>query len=142
VAFVVSCDAVHYGDTGWGGADYAEFGTDLEGCRRAVGRDRSLAEECLCGPVEPDNLRSFLHRCVDPADVSAYRISWCGRFSVPLGLFAAARLAEKVESRSLVGTLLDYGTSVSEPSIDVEGIGATAPNNFHHFVGYAAVGYR
>ena len=45
----------------------------------------------------------------------------------------------------IVGTLLDYGTSVSEASLDVEslgGLGPTAPNNLHHFVGYAAIGYR
>jgi hypothetical protein len=39
---------------------------------------------------------------------------------------------------------LDYGTSVSEASLDVEGMngmGPTAPNSFHHFVGYPAIGY-
>jgi hypothetical protein len=61
---------------------------------------------------------------------------------VPFGLAATLRLAERLESRSLTGTLLDYGTSVSETSIEVKGLGATAPNNFHHFVGYAAIGYR
>jgi hypothetical protein len=43
------------------------------------------------------------------------------------------------------GTLLDYGTSVSEASLDLEsipGLGTTSPNNMHHFVGYAAIGYE
>ena len=99
----------------------------------------------LCGPLAADKLREFLYRCVDPADVTRYRITWCGRFSVPFGL----RVVERVNQRSghpvPAGVLLDYGTSVSESSLSLaglEGLGVTAPNNFHHFVGYAAIGYR
>jgi AmmeMemoRadiSam system protein B len=145
LCFISSADAIHYGDAGWGGSNFAEFGTDVSGYEKAVARDMDLAREYLCGPVERDKLNAFLYRCVDAHDVMQYKITWCGRFSIPLGLNVAGRVMLAVEGRALTGTLLDYGTSVSEASLDVEnldGLGTTAPNNLHHFVGYASIGYR
>ncbi|UCH84520.1 MAG: AmmeMemoRadiSam system protein B [Candidatus Latescibacterota bacterium] len=145
VCLISSADAIHYGDWGWGGADYADFGTDVEGYKKAVKRDLALAEDYLCGPVERGKLEQFLYTCVDSNDVTRYKVTWCGRFSVPFGINVASRLMEMLEGRALEGTLLDYGTSVSEASLDTEGLGGlgvTAPNNFRHFVGYAAIGYR
>jgi AmmeMemoRadiSam system protein B len=145
VCFISSADAIHYGDAGWGGSHFAEFGTDVNGYSQAVARDLELARSHLCGPVERGKLRAFLYRCVDDNDVTQYKITWCGRFSIPFGLNVAGRVMLDVEGRAPTGTLLDYGTSVSEASLDVEkldGLGTTAPNNLHHFVGYASVGYR
>ena len=145
ICLISSADAVHYGDSGWGGGSYADFGTDARGHDMAVERDIHMAQDLLCGSLERVGLEEFLYRCVDSEDVTEYKITWCGRFSVPFGLNVASRLTETLESRPLVGTLLDYGTSVSEVSLDLEplaGLGATAPNNLHHFVGYAAIGYR
>jgi AmmeMemoRadiSam system protein B len=145
ICLISSCDAVHYGDSGWGGKNYADLGTDARGYQAAVDRDRGLAEGYLSGPVEPSKLRGFLYRCVKPEDVMDYAITWCGRFSVPLGLSVSSRLSERLESRQLTGDLLDYGTSVSEASLEVDGLdgmGVTAPNNLHHWVGYAAIAYR
>ncbi len=142
VALICSADAVHYGDSGWGGSNFAPFGADLPGYQTAVKRDVELAENYLCGPISRGKLKSFMYQCVDAQDVKQYLIPWCGRFSIPFGLNVASRLMETLEGRKLEGTLLDYGTSVSEASLEVEGIGVTAPNNLHHWVGYAAVGYR
>ncbi len=145
VCLISSADAIHYGDAGWGGSNYAEFGTDVSGYEKAVARDRELAQNHLCGPVDRNKLKTFLYRCVHADDVMKYRITWCGRFSIPFGLNVAGRLLEAVEGRTLTGTLLDYSTSVGEASLDLEGLdglGTTAPNNLHHFVGYASIGYR
>jgi AmmeMemoRadiSam system protein B len=145
VCLISSADAIHYGDAGWGGSNFAEFGTDVSGYKMAVERDLKLAENHLCGPVERDRLKTFLYRCIDVNDVMKYQITWCGRFSIPFGLNVASRLMEAVEGKTLTGTLLDYGTSVSEVSLQVEGLdglGATAPNNLRHFVGYVSIGYR
>lgn len=145
LALICSADAVHYGDAGWGGSNYAPFGADVESYEQAVERDLGLAQKHLCGELKAEKLRDFLYQCADSIDVSQYKITWCGRFSIPFGLNVAARLADNLESRKLEGTLLDYGTSVSEESLNLEelgGMGATAPNNLHHWVGYAAVGYR
>jgi AmmeMemoRadiSam system protein B len=145
LCFISSSDAVHYGDSGWGGKNFADFGTNIDGYQMAVERDIDLAENYLSGPVDRADLEDFLYQCVDPEDVTAYDITWCGRFSIPFGLNVASRLVERLESRRLEGFLLDYGTSVSEASLNVErleGLGPTAPNNLHHWVGYAALAFR
>ncbi|NIO02169.1 MAG: AmmeMemoRadiSam system protein B [Candidatus Latescibacteria bacterium] len=144
VCLISSADAVHYGDAGWGGYNFAPFGTDVMGYQMAVKRDLELAEKYLCGPIDHKKLKGLMYSCVDSTDVTEYLITWCGRFAVPFGLNVASRLTKALEGRVLEGLLLDYGTSVSEVSLDVSnlnGMGPTAPNNFHHFVGYAAIGY-
>ena len=145
VAIICSADAVHYGDAGWGGSNYAEFGTDISGYDKAVQRDIGLAENFLSGKISDDKLRGFLYTCADSEDIKQYKITWCGRFSIPLGLLTANGLAVELEGKPLEGYLLDYGTSVSEISLDLQGLeplGVTAPNNLHHWVGYGALGYR
>ncbi|HPQ39037.1 MAG TPA: hypothetical protein PLV45_01575 [bacterium] len=42
---------------------------------------------------------------------------------------------------SIRGIVLDYGTSLSEVTLEMDGIGRTAPNHFHHWVGYASSAY-
>jgi AmmeMemoRadiSam system protein B len=145
VALICSADAVHYGDAGWGSGNYADFGTDVGGYRMAVDRDRNLIASALSGPVSRTALQRFLYTCVNRNDVTQYKLTWCGRFSVPFGLNVASRVCETLEGRPLNGTPLDYGTSVGETSLDLDaiaGLGTTAPNNLHHWVGYPAIVYR
>jgi len=142
IAFISSADAVHYGDVGWGGSNFAELGTDIDGYRRAVTRDKKIIEDFLTGPVQPGKLEGFLYSCASEEDVKQYKITWCGRFSIPFGLLVASQVVQEAEERPMTGFLVDYGTSVSEASLEVDGIGVTAPNNLHHWVGYAAIGYR
>lgn len=145
VAIISSSDAVHYGDAGWGGSNHAEFGTTPEGYEKAVARDRKMMETNLSGAVREPALREFLYACVDSKDVTQYKITWCGRFSIPFGLSVASRVNTALTGSPLKGTMLDYGTSLSEVSLDLEkipGLGTTAPNNLHHWVGYPAIGYR
>lgn len=142
LAMICSADAVHYGDVDWGGKNFAPFGTDVLGYQMAVKRDLNLAENKLSGLVTDDKLKGFFYSCVDEKDVRKYLITWCGRFSIPFGLNVASRLTHTLEERPLNGFLLDYGTSISEATLEVDGIGATAPHNLHHWVGYAVLGYR
>jgi AmmeMemoRadiSam system protein B len=142
VAFISSADAVHYRDADWGGKSFAPFGTDALGYPKAVKRDLDLTRNQLCGPVSDDKLRGFFTRCVDEKDLKNYLITWCGRFSVPFGLLTTNRVVSSLRGDPLEGFFLDYGTSVSEVTLTVDGIGVTAQNNFHHWVGYTAVGYR
>lgn len=145
VAIICSADAVHYGDAGWGGGDYADFGVDITGYDKAVQRDIGLAKDFLSGKMSDEKLQGFLYSCTDSADIKQYKITWCGRFSIPFGLLTANKLALELEGKSLIGYLLDYGTSVSEVSLDLKGLepmGVTAPNNLHHWVGYGALGYK
>ncbi len=145
LAFVCSEDAVHYGDSGWGGTNYAPYGCDLTGYSKMVEDELQLIQSSLAGPISPEKIRAFFYTCVDQNNPREYRRTWCGRFSIPFGLDTISRLTQKLESHPLTGYFLDYGASVSEASLDVENLsplGPTAPNNFHHWVGYAALGYR
>jgi AmmeMemoRadiSam system protein B len=143
VAIVVSSDAVHYGPD----FDHAPFGTGVAAYERAVSRDRRLARQYLEGIITPSKLHGLLDILVDPDDLS-YRVPWCGRFSVPFGLEVLRKVALETEGSAPRGKLLSYGTSLSGPELPVSaearegGLGYTAPSNFSHWVGYAAVGYQ
>lgn len=143
LAIVVSSDAVHYGPD----FDHAPFGTDTEAYEQAVARDLRLVHEHLEGPLDADKLHGLLDVLVDP-DSLDYHLPWCGRFSIPLGLELLRKLALATEGDLPYGALLRYGTSLSEPELPVSqaaraaGLGYTAPSNLHHWVGYAAVGFR
>jgi AmmeMemoRadiSam system protein B len=143
LAIVVSSDAVHYG----GDFDHTPFGTNAEGYQRAVARDLELVRDHLEGPLDADRLAGLLGELVDPLDVRQYRVPWCGRFSIPFGLELLRKTAALSGAGVPRGTLLRYGTSLSEGELPVSqatrgaGLGKTAPSNLHHWVGYAAVGY-
>ncbi len=142
VAIVISSDAIHYGPD----FDHAPFGTDAAAHERAVARDLELARDHLTGPLSADRLRGLFERLVDPADVHRYRVPWCGRFSVPFGLELVRKTAARLGLPVPAGRVLRYGTSLTEAEPRVprevreEGLGLTAPSNFHHFVGYLALG--
>ena len=115
---------------------------------RAEARDRQLIDRFLSGPLLQSNLRGLMHTLVDETDVRRYRLPWCGRFSVPFGLEVLRKTAERLGEPVPAGHFLRYGTSLSEAELPVTretrdaGLGYTAPSNFHHWVGYAAIGYR
>jgi len=144
LAILISVDCVHYGDEGWGGKDYAPFGSDGRGYDLAVARERDLIETHLAGSLHPAKLEALFLRLVDDEDVREYRITWCGRFSVPFGLDCQYHLSRALDLEAPRGVLLRYGTSVElgRLALDHLGIGVTAPVSLHHWVGYAAVGYR
>ncbi len=143
LAVVVSSDAVHYGPD----FDHAPFGTDAVAYQHAVERELALAGEYLEGELETSKLEGLFTTLVDPETLD-YRLPWCGRFSVPFGLELLRKIALATDGRAPYGALLRYGTSLSEPELPVPaavreaGLGYTAPSNFHHWVGYAAIGYQ
>ena len=143
LAIIVSSDAVHYGPD----FDHAPFGTDVEAYERAVSRDRRLAIRYLEGPLSAAKLHGLFNNLVEAEDLS-YRLPWCGRFSVPFGLEVLRKVSLETEGRVPTGDLLSYGTSLDGPELPVSekaregGLGYTAPSNFHHWVGYAAIGFQ
>jgi len=143
VAVLISSDAVHYGDEGWGDKYFADFGVDQQGYERAVERDRALIDEHLAGELSLPRLESFYHALVKE-DFHEYRITWCGRFSIPFGLAMVADTAERLGLSAPRGELLRYGTTLDPGRTDpgVPGLGVTAPANLRHWVGFAAIGYR
>jgi AmmeMemoRadiSam system protein B len=143
VALLISNDAVHYGDQDWGGKSFADFGTSGAAYDKAVARDLNLIADHLTGEITRTKLEGF-YRKVVAEDYHEYRITWCGRFSVPFGLAALASLSDALERPAPEGMLLRYGTTLDPGRSDpgVEGLGVTAKANLHHWVGFTAIGYR
>jgi AmmeMemoRadiSam system protein B len=143
-AFLVSNDAVHYGDEDWGGRNYAPFGVDSTGYHLAVLHEEEIIDSCLIGPVTPAKLKLFTQYTVQEENYRQYKWTWCGRYSVPLGLLTAWHLKEILGSKPLEGIKVGYLTSIDHERIYVDDLemGVTAPANLHHWVGYAAIGYK
>ncbi len=140
VAVVISSDAVHYGDD----FKYTAFGEGgVEAYVKACEQDRRLLTGPLAGPVTTAKTEQFFTTCVNPDQPSEYRLTWCGRFSIPFGLLLLERTTAALGLPTPVGHPLAYGTSIAGPELPVKeiGMGATAPANLYHFVGYPAVAY-
>lgn len=141
--FVISTDAVHYGDDGWGDSNFSFYGTDSAGYEKAVMHEHEIMET-LSGVLNTDNIEAFCRYTVDESDYHKYKWTWCGRYSVPLGLLTAYELNQQMGSKPLTGKIIGYANSIDHPAIKVHdlGMGTTAPANTHHWVGYAAIGYQ
>lgn len=144
LAVLVSGDGQHYGDYGWSYYGYHPFGCTAEGYQKALEQDDRLVSSYLAGPVAPERLHGLFTELVNPEDVSKYRITWCGRFAVPLGIRVADLLTRAMEHRPLVGLALRGGSSLAFPWLRVpgSGLGLTSDTNLHHFVTYQAVGFK
>lgn len=143
VAILISADLVHYGDQEWGGKTYADFGVDKKGYEQAVLRDCDMVDDHLLGKVSLEKLKDLYHKLVKE-DFHEYRITWCGRFSIPFGVALLKQTAEQLGQPQPKGVLLSYGTTIDPGRSDpgVKGLGVTAPAHLRHWVGFAAVGYR
>ncbi len=141
VAILVSSDSVHYGDEGWGGKNFADFGVDQAGYDKAVERDQRFVSDYLVGEVTPGKLSSLYSELLmdDPHE---YRVTWCGRFSIPFGLALLHNLVENDGSKPK-GHLLKYATTLDPGAEDpgVPGLSVTAPATLRHWVGFVSVGF-
>jgi MEMO1 family protein len=145
IALIASTDAVHYGDEGWDGRNFATFGVDVEGYRKAVAHEHRIISECLRGDLSPRRIERFTRYTLSDQDHREYKWTWCGRYSMPFGLLTAWHLQQLRGERPLTGTILGYATSLDDQRIDVDdldGMGVTAPATLRHWVGYAAIGFR
>lgn len=142
-AMIISNDAVHYGDEDWGGKNYAMFGADSAGYSQAINHEMKIITSTLCGPLNPDSIRRFYEFTVQPDNYKEYNWTWCGRYSVPLGLLTGYYLAQS-DNKPLCGTSSGYMTSIDHPPVPVDdlGMGITAPANIRHWVGYVGIVYK
>jgi AmmeMemoRadiSam system protein B len=143
IVLLVSADCVHYGDEGWGGRDYAPFGTGEEGYRLAVEQDMSIAVECLAGSITERNVAGFRER-VERDDLEwPYKVTWCGVYSIPFGIGALAAMTDLEGRPRPTGHVLRYGTSVDPGRLPgaIEGLGVTNISTLHHWVGHVSIGY-
>jgi AmmeMemoRadiSam system protein B len=138
LAIAISADAIHYGpdfrQTLFGEGGVAAY-------EQAVARDHGLLAGPLNGALSVPKIRTLYETYVDPDQPDQYRWTWCGRFSVPLGLLTLERLARG--SGGVVGHPVAYGTSVGWPELPLRelGMAPTAPSNLWHFVGYPGVAF-
>lgn len=142
-SFIISSDAVHYGDEDWGGKNYAPFGSDIEGYNKAVAYEYEIIDNCLNGNISPQKIKLFVNYTVDDNNFKEYKWTWCGRYSIPFGLLTSYYL-QNLAGLNLIGTTVRYATSIDHLHIPVNdiGMGITAPANIRHWVGYASVGFK
>ncbi len=144
LAIVISTDAVHYGDEDWGGKNYAPFGTDSLGLVKARDHEMEIIKNCLVEEISKKKVKKFINYTVQESDYEEYKWTWCGRYSIPLGLLCSFELDNLYAGNGLIGTFVGYSNSIDHPVLDIEDLnmGTTAPANNRHWVGYAAVGYK
>jgi hypothetical protein len=145
VALLISTDAVHYGDEQWNGKNFAFYGADTTGYNKAVEHEHEIMNNCLKDELKTEKIRSFTEYTVQKENFKEYKWTWCGRYSVPVGLLTSLYLQQYLKTKPLTGTLLGYSNSLDHRHIkvdDLQGMGVTAIATIRHWVGYAAVGYR
>ena len=144
LAVVISSDAVHYGKD----FDHSPFGLDASGYQTAFNLDATLSQKLLEGQLNATKSKALFEDLVDPDDVRHYRIPWCGRFSIPVGLETLRRLAGRLGQPVPVGHMLRHASSISDLELPVSkatrdaGLGTTAESNLCHWVDYLTVGYK
>jgi MEMO1 family protein len=141
-AFVISNDAVHYGDEDWGGKNFAWYGTDSLGYQKTIQHEQEIIQS-ISGELNSDKVRNFCNYTVQDTNFRDYKWTWCGRYSIPAGLLTAFYLNKIYGGKPLRGFQVGYTNSIDHLQIPVDDLemGVTAPANMHHWVGYAAIGY-
>ena len=138
VAIAISTDGVHYGQD-FKYVPYGDGGTTAH--QKAMEKDRALLAGLLSGTLTTGKVRGLYAAFVDPEKPDEYRLTWCGRFAIPLGLLLLERMSRDLGP--LTGHPIAYATSAGWPELPVRelGLGATAPASLHHFVSYPAVAF-
>jgi MEMO1 family protein len=129
IVILISSDANHYGRD----FNNTPFGETAEAHRRGTAQDREIAGLLTGGELTDEKIQAFNTRME--------KVMWCGKFSVPLGLLTAARVARKVTGHGLRGNLLRYSDTYTEGTLlpGNSGMGTTAPASLQHWVGFAAI---
>ncbi|HPF03452.1 MAG TPA: hypothetical protein PLE95_09635 [Bacteroidales bacterium] len=144
IALLITSDTVHYGDEDWGGKNYAPYGTDSTGNKQAVSHEQEIIRTCFEAELNGDKVASFYAYTVNPDNYREYKWTWCGRYSIPVGLLTSFYLQSLQGSSPLTGIPVAYTTSISQPHLKVEDLrmGHTAIATPRHWVGYPAIGFR
>ena len=144
VSILISNDAVHYGDEGWGGQNFARYGADEKGKKLAVEYDHEIIKTCLEGEITEQKVELFMKYVNQEENYRDAKWSWCGRMSVPFGLLTSLYLEQNLNVKKINGVLLGYSTSIDQESLpvsDLDGMGTTTAANLRHWVGYVSLAY-
>jgi len=144
IAILITTDAVHYGDEDWGGKNYAPYGVDSLGYSNAVKHEHAIIDSCLTGDLSIERIKNFIGYTVHPNCYKEYQWTWCGRYSVPLGLLTSYYLQKLTRTEPLNGQFIGYSNSIDHQSIQVDDVrmGKTAIATPRHWVGYASIGFK
>lgn len=144
IALLITSDAVHYGDEDWGGKNYARFGTDSSGNARAVAYEHEIIKSSFDGELTPAKIARFYSYTIMDDNFKEYKWTWCGRYSIPFGLFTSVHLQALENGGRLTGVPVAYATSITQPHIYVDdlGMGRTGIATQRHWVGYPAIGFK
>jgi len=144
IALLVSNDAVHYGDEDWGGTNYATYGCDTAGYEKALNHENEIIRTSLLPTPDTASIHKFFNYTVQPGNWHDYQWPWCGRYSVPFGLLTGMYLGQIRGEVKPEGIKMGYSTSIAHKPLPVDDLkmGKTAIANLHHWVGYAAIGYK
>ncbi len=144
IALVISNDAVHYGDEEWGGTNYAKYGCDTAGYKKALDHENEIISTSLLPRPDKTRIHKFFNYTVQPGNWHDYQWPWCGRYSVTFGLLTGLYLGQIRNEAPLEGTKIGYSTSIEQKPLPVEDLnmGKTAIATLHHWVGFAAIGYK
>jgi AmmeMemoRadiSam system protein B len=144
IALIISSDAVHYGDEEWGGMNYARYGTDSAGNAQAVSYEKEIIRNCFEGELTEDKIARFYDYTIDQDNFKVYKWTWCGRYSIPVGLLTSLNLQLLQKSSPITGIPVAYATSISQQHLKVSDLrmGETANATNHHWVGYPAIGFK
>ena len=131
IAFVISSDANHYGTD----FNNAPLGLDARAHQAGTENDRRIIGASLTGPINREKIVRFTE--------AMESVSWCGKYSVPFGLFTVQKLVHTLTARNLVGTLLRYSDTYSDGVLPLTktGMGITAPFSLKHWVGFFSATY-
>ena len=142
-ALAISSDAVHYGDEGWGGKNFAFNGIGMDANQQTKIHEYDIMKT-VAGEISPVKIKAFIEFTVEKNNYKEYQWTWCGRYSVPFGLLTSYYLQESMGVEPVKGVAIGYTTSIDNITLKVDdiGMGVTAVANDHHWVGYAAIGYR
>ncbi|CAM4310228.1 AmmeMemoRadiSam system protein B [Gillisia hiemivivida] len=144
LAVVISSDAIHYGNEGWGSSNLAPFGVDSLGTAQAYEKDLDIIKNFLTEEISKEGISNFNKITVKEENYMEYNWTWCGRYSIPFGVLMANKLNLLLHREPLQGSLVDYRSSIHNKHIRVDdlGMGTTAPAKNTHWVGYAGIKYR
>jgi MEMO1 family protein len=144
IAIVISNDAVHYGNEDWGGKNYATYGCDNAGYENAVQHENEIINNSLLPQLDTACLYKFFTYTIQSGNWHEYQWPWCGRYSVPFGLLTGMYLSQIRGEETPEGIKMGYSTSIAQKPLPVDDLqmGKTAIATLHHWVGYAAIGYK
>lgn len=133
IAFIFSCDTTHYGPD----FKYSPYGVDENAHKKGIKSDKLTSKVYLENEITTKKIEMLLKETENKTN------AWCGKYSVPFGLFTAEKVVFELENKNLTGKLVKYSDSFSHGvlPVKIKDAGVTAPSSLEHWVGHLAVVY-